>query len=421
MDIQSSLADMYKGRRQRLASQIDTGIALINSAGVAPDPSLFDKNLRYLTGLDSKKAALVLAPRGVTVDRWETRTGPEVGRGRKVTELLFVERLSEKDVFMDGAGFSKDELREKTGIEAIYDLSNMDEILSNALMKEERLWLNTPGNPRLGAPLPAEITAINQIRERYYWLQFRNIAPRIHDMRWVKEPYEIDCLRKAFAFHTTVFEKVIRRLKPGVNESVGQAIFEAEVRQTAGQYTFGLDLYTSSIIVASGKNTAVGHYMANDQEIKDGDLVLIDSGIAYDGYFSDISVTFPANGRFTPRQRELYSRVLEAQNIAIETMKPGASQLESHKAVYDHFDKYGLAQYNYGTCGHPVGLSIHDATGDTDKPYEPGVVIVIEPFLVIPDEGIGIRIESGVVITEDEPELLPCPPRDIEALEALVG
>ena len=414
-----NFAEMYSARRQRLADQIDDGIALISSAGAAPDPNLFDKNLRYLTGLDSKKAALLLAPRGVTVDRWETRTGPEVGRGRKVVELLFVEELSEREIFMDGAGSSQDDLRVKTGIQAIYDLSKMDYILSLLLMQEEAIWFNTPGIPRLTGPLPPEIDAINQIRERYYWLDYRNIAPLIHDMRWVKEPYEIDCLRRAFAFHTTVFEKVIRSLKPGVNEAMGQAIFEYEVRQKPGEFTFGLDLYADAIIVASGKNSAIAHYMDNDQMIEEGDLVLIDSGVAHDGYSSDISVTFPASGRFSPRQRELYSLVLEAQNLAIETMKPGASQLESHKAVYDHFDKHGLAKYNYGTCGHPVGLNIHDATGDQDKPYEPGVVVVIEPFLVIPEEEIGIRIESGVVVTEDGPELLPCPPREIEALEAL--
>jgi Xaa-Pro aminopeptidase len=419
MITQPAFPEMYHARRQRLAEQITDGIALINSAGTAPDPNLFDKNLRYLTGLDSKKAVLLLAPRGVIVDRWETRTGPEVGRGRKATELLFVEELSESEIFMDGAGTSQDDLRAKTGVETIYDLSKMDKIVSNALMKEDAIWLNTPGNPRLAGPLPAEIAAINQMRERYYWLDYRNIAPLIHDMRWVKEPYEIECLRRAFAFHTTIFEKVIRTLKPGMNEAMGQAIFEYEVRQKPGEFTFGLDLYADAIIVAGGKNTAIAHYMDNDQAIEDGALVLIDSGVACDGYSSDISVTFPANGRFSPRQRELYALVLEAQNIAIETMKPGASQLESHKAVYDHFDKHGLAKYNYGNCGHPVGLNIHDAAGDQDRPYEPGVVVVIEPFLVIPEEEIGIRIESGVVITEDGPELLPSPPREIDALEAL--
>lgn len=419
MNMQPTTPEMYRKRRQKLAEQIDEGIAFIISAGVSPDPNLYDKNLRYLTGLDSKKATLLLAPRGVTIDRWETRTGPEVGRGRKVSEVLFVEERSDREIFMDGEGSSIDRVREQTGVETIYNLTNMDQIVSEALMKEEVIWLNTPGNPRFNGPPPAEIAAINQIRERYYWLDYRNIAPKIHDQRWVKEPYEIECLRRAFAYHTEIFEKVIRAMKPGTNEALGQAIFEYEVRQKPGEFTFGLDLYADAIIVAAGKNSSIAHYMDNDQEISDGDVVLIDSGVACDGYYSDISVTFPANGRFSPRQRDLYSIVLEAQKKAIATMNPGSSQLEAHKAVYDHFEKHGLAKYNYGNCGHPVGLNIHDATGDPDKPYEPGVVVVIEPFLVIPEEEIGIRIESGVLVTDSGPELLPCPPRELEELEAL--
>ncbi|MGB3717035.1 MAG: Xaa-Pro peptidase family protein, partial [Candidatus Promineifilaceae bacterium] len=391
----------------------------INSGGVAPDPSLYDKNLRYLTGLDSKQATLLLAPSGVIVDRWETKSGPEVGRGRRVNELLFTEKRTEREEFMDGAGSTFRDIQEQTGIDAVYDLSKMEQIVSEALMKEEVIWLNTPGNPKLSGPLPAEIAVINQMRERYYWLNFRNIAPKIHDLRWVKEPYEVECLRKAFAFHTEVFEKIMRTLKPGMNEALGQALFEFEVRQKPGEFTFGLDLYADAIIVAAGENSAIAHYMENDRQIKDGDLVLIDSGVACEGYYSDISVTFPANGRFTPRQRELYAIVLEAQKKAIATMKPGSSQLESHKAVYEHFEKHGFSKYGYGTCGHPVGLNIHDANGDPDKLYEPGVVVVIEPFLVIPEENTGIRIESGVLITENGPELLPCPPREIDELETL--
>jgi Xaa-Pro aminopeptidase len=416
---ETDLAKIYGNRRQRLAEQIDQGIALITSAGVAPDPSLFDKNLTYLIGIPSRSAALLLAPQGVTVDRWETHTGPEVGRGRKVREVLFVEERSERQKIMDGEGDSLDGLRESSGVEAIYGLDKMDVILSAAFMKEEVLWLNTPGNSRMSGPLPAEVVKINQIRDRYYWLKLKNIAPKIHDMRRVKEPYEIEYLRRAFAIHTEIFEKIMCNLKPGENESLGQAIFDYDVTIQPPEISAGLDLYASSIIVASGKNAAIAHYMDNNQEIQDGDLILIDSGVSCNGYFSDITVTFPANGRYSPRQRELYAIVLEAQKKAIATMKPGATAFEAHKAVYDHFDAHGLAQYGYGNCGHPVGLNIHDPNGEPDTPYDPGVVLVIEPFLAIPEEGIGIRIENGVLITEDGYEILPGPPREIDEIETL--
>jgi Xaa-Pro aminopeptidase len=175
----------------------------------------------------------------------------------------------------------------------------------------------------------------------------------------------------------------------------------------------------AQVIVAAGKNSTIGHYVNNNQVIKDGDLVLIDAGVSYKGYSSDITRTFPANGKFTPRQRELYAIVLEAQKKAIATMKPGSTARKAHNAVYNHFKKHGLEKYGYGICGHAVGLNIHDANGDFDIPFEPGVVIVIEPFLAIPEEGIGIRIEDGVLITETGFELLPAPPKEIAEVEAL--
>ncbi len=421
MNEEDNLAEMYTRRRQRLMEQMGEGVALVNSAGAAPDPLLDDKNLHYLTGLASKKAALLLAPETAAVDHWSTVHGPEVGRGRRVREALFVEQRDERAAFMDGAGDSFDEIRARSGVEAIYSLDKMNEFLARVLMKEKVLWLNTPGNPGLDGPLPPEIAAINALRERFWWLRLENIAPLIHDMRWVKEPYEIECLRRAFALHARIYREMMPLLKPGVNEALGHALFEHELRLAPAEFSFGLDRYEASIIVASGANTAVGHYMDNNRTIEDGELVLIDAGVICNGYSSDITTTFPASGRFSARQRELYAIVLEAQKKAIATMKPGSTQLAAHKAVYDHLDAHGLAQYNYGTCGHPVGLNIHDANGEPDKPLEPGVVLVIEPFLVIPGEGIGIRIESGVLITGDGHELLPDAPKEIEEIEAICG
>jgi Xaa-Pro aminopeptidase len=411
MSEENNLAEMYASRRRRLSEGIDEGIALIDSAGMAPDPALFDKNLYYLTGLTSKEATLILAPAGIVVDRWETLGGPELGRGRKVNELLFVEGRDEREAFMDGALPSHDDLQASTGIADIYSLSKLNEILGPALMEEKVLWLNTPDNPGLGGRMPSSLARMSRIRHRYYWLRLENIAPKIHEMRRVKEPYEIDCLRRAFELHAQIFEKIMRSLKPGENESLGQAIFDYEVKKRAPKFSTALDSYHDSIIVAAGKNAAVAHYMDNNQEIQDGDLVLIDSGVACNGYSSDITVTFPANGRYTPRQRELYAIVLEAEKKAIDTMRPGSSALDAHQAIYEHFDEHGLAKYGYGRAGHP--------NGDGDIPYEPGVVLVIEPFLVIPEEGIGIRIESGVLITEEGHEVLAEPPREIEEVEAL--
>lgn len=419
MSKSQNLASIYGRRRQQLKASMEEGIALIQSSGPAPDPLLYDKNLHYLTGVESQKAVLVLAPQGIVIDRWETLRGPEVGRGRKVTEVLFVEERGEREKLLDGAEAPSDEISLSSGVADVRSLDKLNKILGRALMKEEVLWLNTPSNPGLDDLLPDEYRRARRLRERYYWLDFRTIAPKIHDMRWVKEPHEIDYLRQAFAIQSEIYVKLMQALKPGANEALGQAIFEYEVATRGDDVALCLDDYDASIIVAAGKNAAVGHYMANNQEICDGDLVLVDSGIAYRGYSSDITITFPANGRFTPRQKDLYATVLEAQKQAIAAMRPGATQRDAHKAVYDVFERHDLAQYGYGTAGHPVGLNIHDPVTEPDRPLEPGVVLVIEPWIAMPEEGIGIRIESGVLITKDGPELLPEPPKEIEEIEAV--
>lgn len=417
-------AAMYTERRRRLSAQIDEGIAFISSPGMSPDPLLYDKNLEYLTGLKSRRAVLLLAPRDIVVESYETLFGPEVGRGHLVKEVLFVEERTERDKMMDGPGMGYDDIRSVTGVDKVFGLSKLNDVLTAALMGESVLWVNVGTRPTLGVPPSADLVHIREIRDLFPWLQIRNIAGLIHKMRRVKEPYEIECLRRAFEIHTDVYEKIMRALKPGTNERLGEAIWEYETRLHGADVTGDtLDFHANQIIVGSGRNTAVAHYMDNNQEIHDGDLVLLDAGVAVDGYSSDITRTFPANGKFTPRQRELYAIVLEAQKQAIATMRPGSNARNAHEAVYRVVESHGLGKYNFGNCGHPVGLNIHDATSmgtwDRDYPFEPGAVLVIEPFLVMPEEGIGIRIEDGVLITANGHELLKGPVKEIADVEAL--
>jgi Xaa-Pro aminopeptidase len=405
-------------------AQIDQGIALISSPGVSVDPTLWDKNLFYLTGCPSREACLLLAPRGVRVEGWETRTGPQVGRGQLVREILFVEEPSDFARALEGKGPDYDVIRQAAGVERVYGLSRLNDILSDALMFEEVLWVSLPARPDLSRPVSAHTAWLNALREHFVWVRLRNVAPIIHAMRRVKDSYEVECLRKAFQIHTEVFEKIMRALKPGENEALGAALWEYETR-TRGSDVSGsaLDLSPASITVAAGQNAAIAHYTANCADIHDGDLVLIDSGLVFKGYASDITRTFPANGRFTQRQRQLYAIVLEAQKRAIATMKPGSTQMVAHQAVYEYFKQHNLERYGLGISGHAVGLNIHDAIGvtrmDRDQPFEPGVVLVIEPFLSIPEEGIGVRIEDGVLITQDGCEVLAGPPNEIAEVEAL--
>lgn len=422
---EAELAERCRQRRKRLLENTGTGVILVDSSGVSPDSNLWDKNLYYLSGVPARNAYLLIVPDGVRVEHAETRGGPELYQGHLVHEILFVEERSPQATFMDGPGPTLEYIHQTSGVDRVYPISHMNAILQRALMAADTLWLNTPATPAIDQPLTPHLDFVRRLRERYYWLNFRNVATPIHLLRFVKDDYEIASLRQAFEIQCRIFEQIMRALKPGTNESLGQAIFDYEIQTAPENVSHGMgdDLYEASIIVGSGRNSAIPHYVHNNRVIQDGDLVLIDSGVAVNGYTADITRTFPANGRFSPRQRELYEMVLEAEKAAIATMRPGSTMREAHQAVYDVFCKYGVEQYSYGNCGHPVGLNIHDPNGryadDRDQPFVPGVVVVIEPFLMLPDEDIGIRIEDGVLITETGHEVLSGPPREVHEVEAL--
>ncbi len=418
-------ASTYRARRGRLLSALgEEGVVLIDSAGTAPNPALADRNLCYLTGYRGRDAILLLAPAGIMVEHDETRGGPELARGRCIHEALFVQEQGAHGAFMDGAGPSLEAIGAASGIERVYPLSQLDTILSRALMDAELLWVSIPAVPPLDQPPSRYLAYINLLRERFIWLQVRNCAKEIHNLRFVKDDDEIAALRQAFLAQSEIFEAVMRALKPGDNESAGQALFEYEVGRRGKKYrSMAAEAYEAGIVVASGANSLIPHYMANSRVVQDGDLVLIDACVSYDGYYADITRTFPANGRFTPRQREIYSIVLEAQQAAFDALRPGSTILEAHRAIYETFKRYGVAEYSYGNCGHSVGLTIHDPHGrsrdDREQPLVPGVVLVIEPFLMMKADGFGVRIEDGVIITGDGCEVLPGPAREIAAVETL--
>lgn len=415
----------YQERRQRLVGQIEKGdVVLIDSAGFAPNPTLADRNLCYLTGYTGRDALLLLVPGGTMVEYGETRGGPELARGRRVYEVLFVQQQGQQQAFMDGVNITVDTIKALSGVDRVYPMAQLEAVLSRVLMDTTQLWLNMPGSPALQQPLSSYLTLINQLRERFFWVQFQNIAPLIHNLRFVKDESEIAALRQAFSAQSAVFEEIMRTLKPGTNEGLAEGILEYGISRLDKRYrTMGSEGYDSSITVASGPNSLIPHHMANNRDIQDGDLVLIDACISYDGYYADISRTFPANGRFSSRQREIYSIVLEAQQAAFAVLNPGSTILAAHQAIYEVFKRHGVAQYSYGNCGHSVGLTIHDPHGrfrdDREQPLEPGVVLVIEPFLMLPDDQFGLRVEDGILITEEGHELLPGPVKEIDAVEAL--
>lgn len=263
----TELSGIYQDRRKRLMEQVASGdIILIDSSGSAPNPVLADRNLTYLTGYRGKDAYLLLAPDGLRVERRQSRGGPEMMQGYRVHEVLFVQGRDWEATFLDGASATLEQLKEDTGVDRVYPLSELNSVVGRALMDADALWLNTPDTPPMDQTLSPYLQYANKLRERFYWVQIHNIARKIHQMRFVKDDYEVACLRDAFTVQTRIYEQIMQALKPGDNESLGQAIMDYEVGRLGSRYSsMGYEDYAESIIVASEANSMIAHYMANNR------------------------------------------------------------------------------------------------------------------------------------------------------------
>jgi Xaa-Pro aminopeptidase len=250
-----------------------------------------------------------------------------------------------------------------------------------------------------------------------------DIRQNIARLRSIKSAGEIALIRKAVDASVEAHFAALKAVKPGVWEFQIAALMKYEFERR------GCEWPSYPPIVGSGFFSTVLHYDEDSHQMHDGDVVVMDVAGSYSGYASDITRTLPVNGRFTPRQREIYEIVFGAQNAALAAAKPGMF-IGRHGAkglfeiAYDYIDTHGkdlhgqpLGQYFIHGLSHPVGLNVHDPM-EYDRPLEPGMVITVEPGVYLPEEKIGVRIEDDILITPDGNELLsrrlPRAPDEIE-------
>ena len=221
--------------------------------------------------------------------------------------------------------------------------------------------------------------------------------------------------------------KAMKMLRPGLWE------YQVAAKMVETHAMGGSEAEAYAPIVGAGPNSTALHYDNLGRKIQDGDIVVLDVGAQYSGYAADITRTLPANGRFTPRQREIYEIVLGAQNAALAALKPGADMCRKGKQslgkiAYDYINSHGkdqhgkpLGQYFIHGLGHNIGLNVHDP-GDGCKPLKPGQVVTVEPGIYIPEENLGVRIEDDVLITESGYELLSSKlPRGSQEIEKIMA
>jgi len=420
---------LFVANRRRLAGLLPPhSMAIVNANDIFPtnaDGTLRivpNTDLFYLSGVEQEESVLLLFP-----DADDERQ----------REILFLRETSELIAIWEGHKLTRDEARERTGIQRVEWLSSLPSLLHRLMCEAEHVYLNSNEHRRADIVVETrEARFVRQLRERYPLHDFRRLARLMHPLRVVKSPAEVQLLQKACDLTRAGFERVCRFVKPGVNEVEVEAEFAHEFIRGRGGFSY-------NPIIASGANACVLHYIENDQPCRNGDLLLLDVGASYANYCADMTRTIPVNGRFTRRQKQVYNAVLRVLRSQIAGLVPGKRirdwQEESEEAVARECVDLGLLRprdlkvkvedpmkkpvkrfYMHG-CGHPLGLDVHDV-GITTEPMQEGWVMTIEPAIYIREEGLAVRLENDVLIRkEGNVDLMAHIPLEVDAIESMMA
>jgi Xaa-Pro aminopeptidase len=396
-------AETFKARRQAVMEAMGGGVAVLYGAGGSSDVVragyIQESNFYYLTGVSEPGAALILAPGDF-----------------RYNEILFLQRRDVEDEDWNGRREPLgDALNDALGFEEVTRINRLPGSLTNMLQKyRQAVFLG----PIVGADseLPRELKILRDAQARVPGTTLENMAGLIAEMRRVKDDWEVEQIQRAVDITGKGILAAMKSVEPGMMEFQLQSILEHAYELEGAQFR------GFSTILAGGANATVLHYGANDQQINDGGLVLIDTGAAWKHYTADITRTFPVNGTFSERERELYELVLKASDAAIARVRVGADhENDIQMTAQNIIDEAGYGEYFIHGIGHFVGLDVHDV-GDYRRPLKEGVVLTVEPGIYIPEEGIGIRIEDVVLVTRDGPVVLSRHiPRTIEEIEAAMA
>jgi len=388
--------------------QLPNGLILVRGAGAGGvNPNFF-----YLTGIAEPRAVLLLAPAGTRVVRGRAAPGPDYVRGQLYQQVLFLPpgdplaaRWGE-----DSAATLQSVSAEAAGVEAVFSIAEMPALLSRALGASARLYYVRAQEIALGGDEGPDAPFVAELRRRFFHLQIADGTPAVQEMRRLKDAEEIRGIERSVAVVGEALERALQLVRSGAREYE----IEAEITRT---YRANGGIHAFEPIVASGANACVLHYTENSGTLGAGELLLIDTGVSIDGYKADITRTYPVDGRFTTRQRELYEAVLAAHAEVVQGCRPGALLGDLHADAWQVLDARGQSAAFVHGIGHHLGLETHDV-GDVHRPLAPGAVVTVEPGVYLPDEKTGIRIEDDVLVTPDGPRVLSeAIPRSADAVE----
>lgn len=415
---------LFINNRARLAKLMLPGsVAVLNATDIMPTNAdgtmghLQNSDLFYLTGINQEETILLLCP---------THPNPEL------REILFLRETNELLTIWEGYKYTKEEASKISGIQNVHWLDEFTPIFRQLMCEQEEIYLNTNEHYRAADRVQSrDMRFGEQCRKQYPLHHYHRLARLMHQLRIVKSPLEVDLIQKACDITGMGLDRVLHNLKPGCNEAEVEADFAYEFIRHKATFSY-------LPIIASGANCCVLHYLQNDKTCKDGDLLLLDVGAGYANYMADMTRTLPVSGRFTKRQRELYDAVLRVYNGTIAAMKPGLTIDDLKHATESLVQEEGLKlglftqadlkaqspkeplvrKYFMHGVSHSIGLDVHDVIDPSYHKIQPGWVLTCEPGIYIREEGLGIRLENTIYISEKGPvnlmSQIPLDPDEIE-------
>jgi Xaa-Pro aminopeptidase len=417
---------LFTTNRQRLCQLLlPNSLAVVNANDVPPtnaDGTMAmapNADLFYLTGVEQEQSILLLYPDA---------------DDEKQREILFLREPTPKLEVWEGHKLTKDEARELSGVRRVEWLSEFPALFHRLMCECEHAYLNTNEHKR--AVIEVETRDARFVAEtlrKYPLHDYQRLARLMHRLRVAKSDAELKLIREACALTNAGFRRVLRIVKPGINECEVEAEFAHEFIRNCAKFAY-------QPIVASGANACALHYIHNSVVCREGELLLLDVGASYANYNADMTRTIPVSGRFTRRQRQAYDAVLrvlrQSTKGLIAGKKPKDWQKEGESMIEKELVDLGLLttaeikrqdpdepafkKYFMHGLGHPLGLDVHDV-GITTEPMRPGWVMTCEPGIYIREEGFAIRLENDVLITQDGPvDLMAEIPIEADEIEALM-
>lgn len=370
----------FVARRKAVLERLGSSVAVV-FAGDGP-PSLHgvwqpDWNFYYLTGIRDEAGAAVLFD-------------PKSEDPKRRCVLFLKPRNPELEAWDGYRDAITDGLKKQTGFETIVRTTYLPRFLTTAGRKRKSFACLHPFSV-YEAPVSGDLAVFRKVAERCLGVSIKDETNMLPSMRAIKSRAELAVMEKAAAATAKGYEALAKAIRPGLSESEAQRVLEEGFRAGGGTGTG----YNS--IVGAGVNSTVLHYNANNQTMKDGDLLLVDAAARVGGYTADVTRTFPVNGKFTREQREVYEVVLAALEAGIKAVRPGVHMHEVEEASRRVIEKAGFGDAFIHGIGHQLGIEVHDST--PDGPLKAGMVVTIEPGVYLPEKKIGVRIEDDVVVT----------------------